>query len=51
MQNIIILDQDAQVVKMLILLLAKIVKLAWFDDPMVRDGIVIDVTTILLKDD
>ena len=33
MQTEVVTRQDKQVVRMMILLLAKIAKLAWFDDP------------------
>jgi hypothetical protein len=34
---------------MMILLLAKIAKLAWFDDPEIKNGLVIDLSKILLN--
>ena len=39
--------QERQVVKMMILLLAKIAKLAWFDDPDIKGGLVVDLNQIL----
>jgi len=39
--------QHKQVVKMMMLLLAKIAKLAWFDDPDIKNGLVPEVTKIL----
>jgi hypothetical protein len=41
--------QDKQVVKMMILLLAKIAKLAWFDDADIKNGLVPDLSKILMS--
>lgn len=46
----IVLNKDKQVVKMMILLLSKIVKLSWFDDPDIKYSIVPDLTMILHSD-
>ena len=43
-----VLKQEKQVVKMMILLLAKIAKLAWLDDPDIKNGLVPELTKILL---
>lgn len=48
MQTNLVVSQDKQVVKMMILLLAKIAKLAWFDDPDIKTGLVIELTKILM---
>ena len=40
MQTDIVTRQEKQVVKMMMLLLAKIAKLAWFDDPDIKNGLV-----------
>ena len=45
----IVLNQDKQVVKMMILLLAKIAKLGWFDDPDIKTGIVPELMQILMN--
>lgn len=45
----LVVRQDKQVVKMMMLLLAKIAKLAWFDDPEIKNGLVIDLSQILLS--
>lgn len=47
MQTEVVIRQDKQVVKMMMLLLAKIAKLAWFDDPEIKNGLVIDLSKIL----
>ena len=43
----LVLSRANSVVRMMILLLAKIVKLGWFDDPEVRNAIVPDLTLII----
>lgn len=43
----LVLSRANYVVRMMILLLAKIVKLGWFDDPEVRNAIVPDLTAIV----
>lgn len=43
-----VLKQEKQVIKMMILLLAKIAKLAWLDDPDIKNGLVPELTKILL---
>lgn len=45
----LVVRQDKQVVKMMMLLLAKIAKLAWFDDPEIKNGLVVDLSQILLS--
>ena len=45
-----VLSKDKQVVKMMILLLAKITKLGWFDDADIKHTIVPDLTMILHSD-
>jgi hypothetical protein len=48
MQTEIVTRQEKQCVKMMILLLAKIAKLAWFDDPEIKNGLVPDLSKILM---
>lgn len=43
----IVLTRDKSVVRMMMLLLAKITKLGWFDDPQIKNAIVPDLTAIL----
>ena len=45
----IVTRQDKQVVKMMILLLAKIAKLAWFDDADIKNGLVPELSKIMLS--
>ena len=45
-----VLKKEKQVVKMMILLLAKITKLGWFDDVEIKHSIVPDLTMILHSD-
>lgn len=47
MQTEHVVRQEKQVVKMMILLLAKIAKLGWFDDPDIKTGLVIDLNKIM----
>lgn len=47
MSEQIVLSHDKQVVKMMILLLARITKLGWFDDGEIKNGIVPELTRIL----
>jgi hypothetical protein len=44
---VLVLSRANYVVRMMTLLLAKIVKLGWFDDPEVRNAIVPDLTVII----
>ena len=41
--------EQRQVVKMMMLLLAKIAKLAWFDDPDIKNGLVPDICKMLVQ--
>lgn len=43
----LVLKQEKQVVKMMMLLLAKIAKLAWLDDVDIKNGLVPELTNIL----
>ena len=47
MQTEIVTKQDKQVTKMMMLLLAKIAKLAWFDDAEIKNGLVLELSKIL----
>lgn len=49
MQTDLVTSQEKQVVKMMILLLAKIAKLGWFDDPDIKTGLVIELNKIMLN--
>ena len=40
-------QQEKQVVNMMMILLAKIAKLAWFDDPVIKTGLVPELTKII----
>lgn len=43
----VVLTQEKQVVKMMMILLAKIAKLLWLDDPDIKNGLVPELTQIL----